>query len=239
MPIIKDPLPSLHITRSISTNSTGTNETLTETTTAKRSLLITSRLKTSSGEKEVSWSQDISYENFNQLLDFGWLQKTIQKTTGIDKTGSNIGYSLSYEYPFNCDWWYFESGEELGIYGNISRSLTFDVLGPSVFPNGVQASVLDTSAEKDGSEFSKVEKSLDGVSFGSSLRTTQAATASYYSDDLTTTNPIYNFGSLNQTMSFQGVGTDGSVEIYSRNVGVVNSTVTHDQTLFELGKSSK
>lgn len=238
MPVIKDPLPSLQITRSISTNSTGTNETLTETTTAKRSLLITSRLKTSSGEKEVSWSQDISYENFNQLIDYGWFQKTIQKTTGTDKTGSDIGYSLSYEYPFNCDWWYFETGEELGIYGNISRSLTFDVLGPSVFPNGVQASVLATSTGKDGSEISEVEKAFDSAGFGSNLRTSQTATASYYSDDLTTTDPIYNFGSLNQTMSFQGVGSDGSVETYSRNVGVVNSTITHDQTLFELGKSS-
>ncbi|KAJ5994482.1 hypothetical protein N7451_010206 [Penicillium sp. IBT 35674x] len=239
MPVIKDPLPSLQITRSISTNSTGTNETLTETTTAKRSLLITSRLKTSSGEKEVSWSQDISYENFNQLIDYGWFQKTIQKTTGTDKTGSSIGYSLSYEYPFNCDWWYFETGEELGIYGNISRSLTFDVLGPSVFPNGVQASVLATSTRKDGSEISEIEKAFDSAGFGSSLRTSQTATGSYYSDDLTTTDPIYNFGSLNQTMSFQGVGYDGSVETYSRNVDVVNSTITHDQTLFEVGKSSK
>ncbi|KAJ5759200.1 hypothetical protein N7520_006356 [Penicillium odoratum] len=237
MPVIKDPLPSLQITRSITTNSTGSNETLTETTTAKRSLLITSQLKTSSGEKEVSWSQDISYENFNQLTDYGWVQSTTQKTTGTDKTGSGIGYSLSYEYPFTCDWWYFETDEELGIFGNISRSLTFDVLGPAVFPNGVQASILDTAAEKSQSGLSKVEETFASASLGSSLRTSQSATASYFSDDSSTTNPSYSFGSLNQTMSFQGVGSDGSVEIYSRDVAVVNSTITHDQTLFEVGSS--
>ncbi|KAJ5923503.1 hypothetical protein N7454_008748 [Penicillium verhagenii] len=236
MPVIKDPLPSLQITRAITTNSTGANETLTETTTAKRTLLITSNLKTSSGEKEVSWSQDISYENFNQLTDYGWYQSTTQKTTGTDKTGSSIGYSLSYEYPINCDWWYFESGEELGIYGNISRSLTFDVLGPAVFPNGVQASVLDTSASKGASGLSGVKETFVSASLGSSLRTSQSATASYLSDTLATTNSVYNFGSLNQTMSFQGLSYDGSVEIYTRDVGVVNNTITHDQTLFEVGK---
>ncbi|KAJ5717898.1 hypothetical protein N7488_003544 [Penicillium malachiteum] len=236
MPVIKDPAPSLHITRSLALNATGYNETLTETTTAKRSLSITSTIKTSSGKEEVSWSQDITYENWNQLSDYGWFQSTIQKTTGTDKTGSGIGYSVSYDYPINCDWWWIESGEDLGLWGNISRALTFDVNGPAVFPNGVQSSVLDTSAKKDQSEFSTVEKTFASSGYGSNLYTYQSATGTYFSDDLSTTSPTENFGSLNQTMTLKGVAYDGSVESYSRNVGVVNDTITHDVLVFELGK---
>ena len=236
MPVIKDPTPSLHITRSITTNSTGYNETLTETTTAHRSLEITSTIKTSSGEEKVSWIQDISYQNYNKLSDYGWVQSTTQKTTGSDKTGSGIGYSLSYEYPIDCDWWYFESGTELGIYGNISRSLTFDTLGPSVFPNGVQPSVLDTSATDDKTVLTSVQRTIGGSSAGSNLYTFQSGKASYLSNDSSTTNPVYNYGDMSQTMSFKGVASDGSVESYSRDVVVVNNTVTQDHKVFDLGK---
>ena len=57
LPSIDTPLPEIEISSSITTNSTGANESLTYSTTVTRDISITSTVKTSSGSQKESWNQ--------------------------------------------------------------------------------------------------------------------------------------------------------------------------------------
>ncbi|OJJ42010.1 hypothetical protein ASPZODRAFT_105929 [Penicilliopsis zonata CBS 506.65] len=233
MPSVSAPDPVLETTQHIWTNGSGYNETLLETTTARRSLFISSTIKTATGkEEEVSWSQEISYTNYNQLSNYGWYQTTIQNTIGLDKTGASIGYSNAYEYPINCNWTYAENGTAEALWSNTTRGLEFTITGPSVFPDGLQPYQLVSSPAGSG----KIALSVLGnVVSGSTLKTTQSGTAYYFNTDPSTTAPLYNFGSSNQTMEFQAVWEDRG-EVYSRIVHSINDTITVDEQTFQLGK---
>ncbi|OJJ45917.1 hypothetical protein ASPZODRAFT_26514 [Penicilliopsis zonata CBS 506.65] len=227
MPTISAPDPTFRIARSVLTNSTGANETLVESISATRSLFISSTIKTSAGEEDVSWSQELQYVNHDVLPDYGWQQVTFQNTIGVDKTGPGIGYVNGYEYPINCTYGYAETTDSLTIWGELRRTLVFNVSGPAVFPNGLQPIQLARLANQS---IPAGSLDLDTESTGSILSTTQTGTAYYYDS----TDGGESFGSTNQTMTFEAVG-DKTGELYQRTVGAVNSSVVFDDVVFKLG----
>ena len=142
-PSIDTPLPEIQISSSITTNSTGANETLTYDTAVTRDISITSTVKTSNGSRKESWTQSLSYSNFNSLTDQGFVQLTIQNTTGSDLSSS--GYANTYSYPLTVNSSFsVDAAGEVGINGTLTRGLDYNVYGPSVFPSGIQTFNITT-----------------------------------------------------------------------------------------------
>ena len=136
-PRVNVPVPQIEISSTITKNATGANETLAYSTAVKRSISITSMMKTSSGSRAVSWNQDLSYSNHNDLADQGYVQLTTQSTTGADKSTS--GYVNTYSYPLNVTSSFCVSpAGNVGLNATLTRGLDFNVFGPSVFPSGIQ-----------------------------------------------------------------------------------------------------
>ncbi|KAI4130186.1 MAG: hypothetical protein LQ347_003484 [Umbilicaria vellea] len=233
-PILNEPPPQISISSTVTQDSTGANDTLTYTTEASRYLSISSTITTSTGSSAVSWVQRLSYSNYGALTAQGLVQVINQNTTGIDTSSS--GYTNSYSYPIDVNSSYsIDAAGDVGINGTITHGLGFNILGPSVFPSGIQNFNITTPAQ-----FGLAANLLpQSVSFpntlrsfsGSRLSTTQSGTAQYLSSG----RQSYSFGTTEQDFSFLGIQVDlpdVTYELYSRHVLAVNSTVTEDtQTL--------
>ncbi|KAL8947884.1 MAG: hypothetical protein Q9222_005877 [Ikaeria aurantiellina] len=240
-PLIDAPAPALTISSSLTTNATGANETLTYTTSAKRSIVISSTLKTSNGSTvPVSWTQDLTYSNLNVLSAQGFTQFTQQSTTATD-ISSPSGYINKYSWPLSINSTFSTfPGGGIGISASINRTLDSQTQGPAVFPSGIQSfspgtrgipalyylagrqqGVPLTSAAQDS-----IPDNLDGAR----TLTTQSGTAAYRSAP----NNSFSFGSTSQHFLFSGVesGADGAnFEIYERDTLAVNSSVVSDREL--------
>jgi len=231
-PSINVPMPQIQTSSTITKNATGANETLAYNTAVKRNLAITSTIKTSSGSYTVSWNQDLSYTNFNDLTEQGLVQLTTQSTMGMDKSAS--GYINTYSYPLNVTSSFsIDAAGDLGLNATITRGLDFVVFGPSVFPSGIQnfniSSPSTFSDQAQSPHSMQVPKSLPYFS-GALLSTSQTASAEYFSAG----NRSYSFGTTEQDFSFKGaeLSSTATYELYHRHVKAVNSTVTEDsQTL--------
>lgn len=226
-PSIDTPLPEIQISSSITTNSTGANQTLTYNTAVTRDISITSTVKTASGSKKASWTQSLSYSNFNSLTDQGFVQLTIQNTTGSDLSSS--GYANTYNYPLDVNSSFsVDQQGEVGINGTLSRGLNFNVFGPSVFPSGIQNFNITTPSffSPDGAlTHQNIQLSASSFS-GALLSTTQTASAEYFSG---VTSP-YSFGTMTQDFDFKGAEINPpDVTLYHRLVMAINSTVTVDE----------
>ena len=228
-PIIHTPPPSFTLSSEVTQNESGVNETLTYSIAAARQLSITSTIQTSKGRQIATWSQYLTYNNYDAITSQGLTQLTIQFTNGSD--ASTSGYANTYGYPINVDSSYYISPSgALGINGSITRGLEFNVYGPSVIPSGIQNFNITTpSLFNAGGRLSPQSIQLNGLpSFsGALLSTTQSGTAQYYSSP----NISYSFGTTSQDFSFSGVevGSPGATyELYSREVTAINSTVVSD-----------
>ena len=230
-PTISAPAPSFSISSAVTQNSTGANETLTYSTSAKRQISITSSITTSDGTFPVVWTQSLSYDNFNHITNQGLVQYTTQNTTATD-TGS-YGYYHTYSYPLVVNSSFAQTSTSLSINGTIFRGEDLTTLGPSVFPQGVQNFNVSGSASfpVGGGSLPPGQQTLNVPSLpqyaGSQLSTTQNATAEYFSS----ANSSFSFGTTAQQLSFSGVGVGGGVstELYSRNVESSNNTIVYDQ----------
>lgn len=224
-PTISAPDPVFELSSSVS-QVAGVNDSLVYDITASRQISISATITTANGSSNASWSQSLSYSNYDAITEEGFNQYTLQTTTGKDVSSS--GYTNTYSYPINLNSSFIETDTALGINGSIIRGLDFNVYGPSVFPSGIQV-FNDTSPSYFGldgeeTETFQVPASLPKFS-GSLLSTTQAATAQYYSS----TNLSYSFGTTAQNFSVTGVEVGGATyELYSRNVEAVNSSVVSD-----------
>jgi hypothetical protein len=236
-PVIQVPAPQLSISSSVTQNSAGVNETLTYMITATRQVSITSVIKTSTGSRIASWTQSLSYTNYNAISSQGLVQYTDQTTAGSD--ASTSGYSATYAYPITVSTSYYVSpSNAVSINGSISRVLNLTIAGPAIFPTGLQA--LNTTAPATlpislpnpaGAQSQQAIpiRPLPALSVAL-LRTNQTGTAGYHS----AANGSYSFGTTTQDLSFRGVaaGSRVDVEVYSRHVKAVNATVVEDrQTL--------
>lgn len=230
-PSIDTPMPKIQLSSFVNTNFTGANESLTETLTVKRDISITSTVKTQSGSRKVSWTQNLSYSNINSLIGEGFVQSTIQSTTGSDLSSS--GYANTYSYPLNVNSSFsIDAAGEVGINGSLTRGLDFDVYGPSVFPSGIQTFNITTPSfyNPDGASTRKtIQLSPNLPSFsGALLSTTQSGIAGYFSG----ANSSYSFGTTTQDFDFRGAESSNpevTYELYHRHVVAVNSTVTVDE----------
>ena len=229
---VSEPLPQFTISSSVTQNGTGANETLIYNTVASRDITITSTVTTSTGTQAVSWVQQLSYANLGAITAQGLVQLTVQNTTGAD--GSSSGYANIYSYPLNLNSSYLvDPVGDLFISGEISRSLDFNVFGPSVFPSGIQTfNVTTPSLFNLAGRFTPQSVQIASLPLfsGALLSTTQTASAEYYSS--AGGNGSYSFGSTEQDFTFNGleVGTPGATyELYHRHVEAVNSTVVEDE----------
>lgn len=224
--------PTLQISSSLTTNSTGANDTLTYRTDVTRSIAITSSIKTSNGSTyPASWTQQLTYTNLNILSSQGFTQYTNQATTGVDRSSS--GYSSAYSYPLTVNSSFFTTPTGgIGITATLSRGLDLSVNGPSVFPSGVQS--FNTSPalfalpghQSQLVPYTSSPAPLPYLS-GARTTTTQSGSASY----LAAGNASYSFGTTSQNFIFRGieaVGEGADMELYTTQVQAVNSSVVAD-----------
>ena len=226
------PLPQISMSSSTTVDSAGADETLTYTTNVSRRLSISSTITTSSGTRPVSWTQDLSYRNYNLFTDRGFTQFTTQNTTGSDDAPT-VGYMNTYYYPITVNSTFFATTNVTSINGTITHGLNYDISGPSVFPSGIQpfnltpATIFSSSGLQNQQTFHP-PAALPNFG-GAKLTTTQTGISEYLSTGDSDTS--YSFGTTTQDFDFAGleIGTGQSFELYHRHVMAVNSTITEDQ----------
>lgn len=231
---INAPPPQLSISSSITTNSTGSNETLKCITRAVRDIFISSTINNSSGSHNVYWHQHLSYSSSSTYSSQGLTQFVDQSTDGSDKSSS--GYLNSYNFPLTVNSSFFTTeARSIGISASISRGLTYNIFGPSVFPSGIQAiNILSPSIlsipGRLAPDYIRLPTRLPKMS-GALLTTIQSGNATFFRS----TTRAYSYGTTEQDFSFRGVEAGPqrvTYEIYKRHVVAVNSTVRADsQTL--------
>jgi len=250
-PSIRAPAIELSFSSSVTQDSSGQNNTLTYSTQVQRSISITSLITTAKGTFPASWTQRLSYTNTNHLTSFGLVQLTQQTTTGTDigtgasKDGSSA-FTHTYSYPLtvNSSFAISADGSSLSLSGSLTHGKSLATFGNPVFPSGLQN--FNTTASSNPTIFSvpgsppsqsgtlppDLLPSPNYPAFqGTILNTMQTGSASYFSGP----NNSYSFGTTEQYFTFAGLGEaggSGDVELYSRHVKAVNtSIVLDDQTL--------
>lgn len=221
-PISFLPSPAISLSQSHTTDSTGANVTLTYTANVARSLSISSTVKSATGTKIHTWSQQLSVTNYAQYTDYGAIQVNSQSTTGLDTSlvGGTTYYKSSYNYPLYANTSYIIDpiSGNYSIGASLQRGLTLQIQGTPVFPTGLQP-------------FANLPKAASLISGldGSLLTTTQNGTASYFASPSAGTSS--SFGTTSQVFSFGGFDVNpgaGDTELYFRDVEAVNATVVRD-----------
>lgn len=198
LPSIFAPDPAISTTSSTTQSVNGTNETLSSSVTASRSVVVTS--------EAGSWIQNLEFSSENLLTSEGLTQSTTQFTKAniatINYRDPRLSFSVASSYPLsvNTTIGIFEDGGGIFIDASLSRGLTIDSTGRS-----------------DGSLFTLTsgESKLDTFQFG---------TAHYSSQP----NRSYSFGDTTQEFlesSRQGItivhveAVNGSVAFTDSNIG--------------------
>ncbi|KAI1801428.1 peptide N-acetyl-beta-D-glucosaminyl asparaginase amidase A-domain-containing protein [Daldinia bambusicola] len=225
--------PSIAFSQRITQNSTGFNETLDYTLAVTRTLSISSYVKTQNGEGTVTWTQSLSYSNNGGVSAHGNDAVNTFGISGADAAtgaGLDVSYSTSYSYPLYCSstTTYLPEGN-LTLRADLNQSLTHEVRGASVFPNGLEAFIA-ANATPSAAQFR-----------GSVLSTSKNGSATYYrpgdnsySSGVGQSHQIFSFGALN------GGDDDGAsgdtVVLYYRDVSAFNDTITDNYVEF-MGKT--
>ncbi|AEO55901.1 hypothetical protein MYCTH_2300199 [Thermothelomyces thermophilus ATCC 42464] len=139
IPIIMQPAPAISTTRSVTSSlingTTEANETLTYTTSVRRSLRITSNT--------ASWTQSLTYTNKGHVSAFGYTQFNNLLISGSDTlriASPSVRYHATYRYPILCNSTYSVSPQgNLSISAYLSHGKSVSVSGASVFPTGLEA----------------------------------------------------------------------------------------------------
>lgn len=208
------PAPQISTSSFVTRDSTGANDTLSYSTIVQRYLAISSTMTTSSGTRPISWTQNLSYSNYNLFTHHGVTQYTTQTTAGTDHA-LPISYQNDYRYPVTVNSTFQANPNQTSISGTISHGLYYTISGPSIFPSGIQS----TDSNKTSPTI------FNGIKFS----TTQNASGAYLSTR--TSNTSYSFGSTSQVLDFSGseADTGREIELYHRQVTAVNSSVVEDE----------
>lgn len=219
----------------------GSNQELIYSTKLQRNFAVVNQITTSSGSREVSWIQNLTYSNFNHISQGGFYTYTTQNISGTDKTAD---YSTNYSFPLSSNFSYtvFPDGKPKTIQGNLSQGLDLQIIGQAVFPSGLNSFNLSSA-----SAFTPADPGLlltipakgalysntSSTSFiGSSLSTALNSSTHYTLDGCTSKGVGYGF--TEQSFSFGGLtrsAPSSPKELYSRHVKAINGTlVTDDQT---------
>jgi hypothetical protein len=87
------------ILTTVVSHNTTTNSSFYFSLTASRSLSISSTIRTSSGSKNVSWTQDLSFSNIQNMTSLAYNQSLAMLSTG--SCTSSSGIKTTYSYPLN------------------------------------------------------------------------------------------------------------------------------------------
>ena len=219
---------SRRVTQSRNNNGTTLNETLVYETVVRRELRISAKVKVSGGaEKEVTWTQSLSYSNKGEITAFGFDQINDMLISGHDSatTSGDNGpyYETNYNYPLYVNSTYTQS--ELGnltIVGHVIQRKEVERSGQGVYPSGLEA----------------FSPSRGGKFIRSALVTRKEGTARF--DQTGDGRSSSGFGTTTQSFRLRGdslpypEAEDVFVEtLYNRNVEAVNGTITSDvKTVF-------
>ncbi|RKF55914.1 Peptide-N4-asparagine amidase A [Erysiphe neolycopersici] len=203
--------PVINISSYITQNATGANETLTYTVDVSRTISISSTINTAKGQQQVSWTQNLTANNYGRFEAQGNIQVNNQITTGIDESTGYVDYKSKYSYPLWCRTRGTTSGlGDISFDAQITRGLTLTIGGTGVHPTGIEP-FLQNSVN-------------DQVTH---LHTTQNGTAFYSSSKSSKTSTSY--GETSQNFNFLGSSGGSQMrELYSRNVAAINDTLTYD-----------
>lgn len=237
-PETKGGISLIQISSNITTDESGDNQTLIYNTDVVREVSVSSMIRTSQGLRPVSWKQNFSYSSSNNISSQGSTQKTKQTTTGSDTSTS--GYANTYKYPLELETTYSEATDGgRQINAEMSRGLTFNVFGPSVFPSGIQNfNITSPSVVSIPGQASQGIRLPGQVSqgimlpdslplFGGALMsTTQTGVAQY------TASGGNNSGTTTQDFDFKGLELSNpniTFGLYHRHVKAIDREVTEDQ----------
>jgi hypothetical protein len=238
LPTIFHPPPTIAITRSLTSTTNGTNETLTYTTSVQRTLQITARnLKTQhsssssdSNSPVTTWSQSLRYSNKGHITAFGFNQVNDLLITGNDTSLTPTShYHSAYAYPLFCNSSYAVSPQgNLSIWAYLRQGKELAVTGASVFPTGLEAFALSSSSSSENNGGG----GYGGRGLTSRLQTTKEGTAEFRQtgDGRESTG----WGEARQVFWFGVDNTRGAhshtrgEELYYREVEAVNGTVVED-----------
>lgn len=210
--------PKISLTSKFTKTPEGYNDTLTYMTSVERTLSISSSIQTSAGNASATWSQHITYNNQNYLTSMGLNQLTIQTTSGTDSSSS--GYQHDYNYPITLNSTIKNPTTDLTINATLQYGLTYNVLGPTVFPNGVESfnqtrSAVSASfqAGQDPGGIQIPLTSLKPLS-GSNLTTSLEGSATYR------TGNTIDSAILNMTSPDDSAAKGSSISVVRRSANV-------------------
>jgi Peptide N-acetyl-beta-D-glucosaminyl asparaginase amidase A len=205
LPSIFAPDPEITASSIIEKSANGTNETLSYSVAATRSLVITSAAG--------SWVQNLEFQNHNLLTSQGLTQSTVQDTrssfVAINFRDPRLSFSVASSYPLsvNTTIGIFANSSGISIDASLSRGLEIESTG-------------------------RVDESLFTLTSGESkLDTSQFGTAHYSSQR----NRSYSFGDTTQDFwesSRQGISV---VHVEAVNGSIASTDENDGQDSFGSG----
>lgn len=216
--------PTIAISQSVTQNATGFNDTLKYTTSVSRNFSVSGSITTSTGNKTVSWTQNLAHTDDAVVSNSGLSQVNVITTTGTDTSthgdggDDTAGFTTRYSYPLNAN----VTNQVLAngttrLDATLERTKTVDRTNPrgGVSPSGLQLfSVLPATADR-AAAFA-----------GTAFTTTQKGASTVFTAPKGQ-NGSSQTGSQAQTMRFGGVDGSGGgggdaqgMELYFRDVSV-------------------
>lgn len=202
------------------------NKSLKYDQRASRSIEVRTKLKRNGQVVRASWSQKFIMSNRGQVTDGGNNQDVDGKYSGQDEAVYNTStvYFNKYNYPVRMN--YKETPKDT-IYAvtsdaNLTQGMDISIQGQSTFSNGLEPFVDVFSSKK---------------SVGSDTTTTRESRAYYYrylngtSGGFGRTHQVYKFGGRGSSDATSATTTTFQPQpvLYSRDVTVVNNTITQDK----------
>ncbi|KAI0595418.1 hypothetical protein F4775DRAFT_569641 [Biscogniauxia sp. FL1348] len=237
-PVLELGNPQITLSRDLTQNATGANETLTFSTAVQRTISVRANVSSQGNEGEAVWSQTLSYANAAVVAAYGFNQINNFTIAGTDvATAPSVTYRSIYAYPLYCNQTYSISPQgNLTINAHLIEGLELQIEGDSVFPSGLEVFIQDDKDREEDSDdttTSSTAASLPKFS-GSYLRTSRDGTAWFFQTGDGRNSS--GFGSTNQTLRFGGITSTNTtttttgaaaeeVELYMRNLAAVNGTV--------------
>lgn len=125
VPYVEAPMPKFAVSRDLTQNKTGGNDTLSYSVTVERTFTASS--------SSYSWSQKLSFSNYGYLNQEGYSQVNKQLTEGkntITEPGSKSSFNeTTFRYPLTVNATYGITANSLTIDAWMSRGLNFESTG--------------------------------------------------------------------------------------------------------------
>ena len=214
-PVIKAPGTILGVASSTVPGQNGSVQALDYSVQASRSFSISSTITTSEGPRDVTWSQNLSFDIKGKLSNSGNDQITSQTTKGrIESLGT---YSRSFTYPLQVSSSYnVLEGGNYTIDATMSRAKDVQKQGHLAFPT--EADTFDYSQVPDGTP-----------SFaGAQISNSQNGSAHYLAAP--SLKKSFGSGSTEELYSLVGIADHGAspTSLYRRHIVAANDSVVYD-----------